>query len=159
MSEYQEQAEAFLKKTKTKLAVTYKFTGPHFSGETDERDVYVCTLSNEKFTYSFEFGDSIHNSQARVGIAQPPMFGGISISDYADACKKAKKDWKKPGAYDVLSCLTSYDPGTFRGFCGDYGYDDDSRKAMDLYLKIQGEYESLTRLFTSEELGLLGEIQ
>lgn len=64
-----------------------------------------------------------------------------------------------PGAYSILSCLTKYDPDTFEDFCGNYGYDTDSRQAEKTYKAVCKEYESLTRLYDSEELEAMAEIQ
>jgi hypothetical protein len=69
-----------------------------------------------------------------------------------------KEDAKEPTMYDVLTCLTKYDPGTFEDFCGDYGYDEDSRRAEKTYHAVVKEFEGMQRLFTSEELEILAEI-
>lgn len=66
---------------------------------------------------------------------------------------------KAPGAYSILACLTKYDPGTFEDFCSNYGYDTDSRQAEKTYKAVCKEYESLTRLYDSEELEAMAEIQ
>jgi hypothetical protein len=65
----------------------------------------------------------------------------------------------EPTLYDVLACLQKYDVGTFEDFCGNFGYDEDSRKAEKIYKAVCKEYEGMQRLFNEEELELLQEIQ
>lgn len=64
----------------------------------------------------------------------------------------------EPSAYDLLACLTKYNPGTFENFCGDYGYDTDSRKALKIYKTVVKEWKDLTSIFNEQELEALAEI-
>lgn len=64
----------------------------------------------------------------------------------------------QPSAYDLLACLTKYDPGTFENFCSDYGYDPDSRKAEKIYHSVVKEWNDISSLFNEKELSLLSEI-
>lgn len=57
------------------------------------------------------------------------------------------EDIINPTMYDVLTCLTKYDPYSFEDFCGDYGYDEDSRKAEKIYRAVVKEYKAVQRLF------------
>lgn len=63
-----------------------------------------------------------------------------------------------PSNYGILACLTKYDPGTFKDFCMDYGYNSDSRKAKKTYNAVKHEYEMLSRMFSEAELRELAEI-
>jgi hypothetical protein len=65
---------------------------------------------------------------------------------------------KQPTPYDVLACLTKYDPGTFEDFCGEFGYDTDSRKAYKTYKAVKREWENVAILFNDEQLDMLREI-
>ena len=60
-----------------------------------------------------------------------------------------------PTFYDILTCLTKYDPGSFENFCGDFGYDEDSRSAERTYKAVVKEYKAMARLFSEEELEVL----
>lgn len=133
MSEYIKQAEQFLVDTGTRFEIGHQFTGPYFPDDKESRDVYQFTLTNARGMYSSRFGDSLINTRRMRKV--------------------------KPSAYDVLACLTKYDPGTFENFCADYGYDTDSRKAEKVYFAVQNEYAALRRIFTPEQLGQLQEIQ
>lgn len=127
-SEYELQAEKFLADTKTSFKVKYLKYDRYFLDDKEERDIYKITLKNEKGSYTFTFGQSIAN----VG--------------------------QKPTAYDVLTCLTKYVPGTFDNFCSDYGYDIDSRKAEKIYKAVKKEYQNIIRLFLIDEIEKLREI-
>lgn len=69
-----------------------------------------------------------------------------------------KKAAAQPNAYDVLACITKYDPGTFENFCSEFGYDEDSRTAERIYFAVQKEYSQLARIFTPEQLEEMQEI-
>jgi len=64
-----------------------------------------------------------------------------------------------PTEYDVLTCLTKYDPETFEDFCSEFGYDEDSRKAEKIYKAVVNEYNNVAMLWNDSEIELLSEIQ
>ncbi|ADX32114.1 hypothetical protein PAK_P30100 [Pseudomonas phage PAK_P3] len=74
----------------------------------------------------------------------------------------ARVAWEKrhikpvaPKAACILSSLIlDCDVGssTFEEFCGDFGYDTDSRKALDTYMACQETTSKLRRLFSQEEV-------
>jgi len=128
-NEYDLQAENFAQKFGVKLS----FIGnpqykKHFIGEKSERWVYKCRLTREGRRYTFDFGQSINN-----GCVEPRM-------------------------YEILGCLEKYDPEDFDNFCGNYGYDTDSRAAEKIYKAVCKEYTAVERLF-SDCLDELREIQ
>jgi hypothetical protein len=61
-------------------------------------------------------------------------------------------------AYDLLACIQKYDVGTFHDFCGDFGYDEDSRSAKQVYVSVCKEYQKVRKFFTDAELVQLQEI-
>ena len=128
-SEYDLQAEKFLKDTKTSFKAKYYKFDLYFPNDKEEREIYKITLRNSKGSYTFTFGQSIANCG------------------------------QEPTSYDVLAGLTSYDIGTFEDFCGEFGYDIDSRTAEKTYKAVYKEYKNLCRIFTPEELRLLAEIR
>lgn len=77
---------------------------------------------------------------------------------HKDTCAANPKNAKTPTAYDILSCITKNDPGTFRDFCGDFGYDEDSMRANRTYMAVQAEYAAAAKFFTAEELNELQEV-
>lgn len=65
----------------------------------------------------------------------------------------------KPTAYDVLTAITKNDPQDFDTFCGEYGYDSDSRKAFKIWESVVKEWKQVKQFFTAEELEQLQDIQ
>lgn len=101
----------------------------HFQDDKHPRHVFKIKLQRGKNSYTFQFRQSIQ----------------------ADA--------EEPTMYDVLACLTKYDPGTFEDFCSEFGYDEDSRKAEKIYKLVCKEFEGMKRLFSPEELNAISYIQ
>ena len=54
--------------------------------------------------------------------------------------------------------MTKYHPGSFENFCGDFGYDSDSRKALKIYNSVVRDWGKVSVFFTAEELKELEEI-
>lgn len=69
-----------------------------------------------------------------------------------------KKEVVSPSLYDVLACLTKYDPGTFENFCSDFGYDSDSISALKTYKAVCKEWQKVDLLF-GDVIDELQEIQ
>lgn len=169
MNEYQKQAQDFLIKTSTSFSAVLIGTRKYFPGDEEERDVYSVELSNERHCYAFEFGDSLHNTQVRTGTYIPPFFKYKSckrkefengtLPELVKVRAAALKVYRPPVAYDILTCLGINDFCSFEDFCAEFGYDKDSRAAMDTCRKVQEQARNLKLLFTEEELELLGEIQ
>ena len=130
MNKYEKRAKNFLKKTNTTINIEFEGYKTHFVGEETKRNIYKVTLENKRGTYIYKFGDSINNFEKCL----------------------------KPTAYDVLACLTTYDPDTFKEFCSSYGYKITEVKPKIIYERVVKEYEGLTQIFTKEELILLSEI-
>lgn len=170
MNEYEKQAADFLESTGTTLEIVYQYTGPHFAGEEEKRDVYRFTLRNKKGEYSSTFGDSLRNT-AINRIRKSPY--NMSIQDAKDAgiywrgvdmfaaARKLKP--VKPSAYDILACLEKYDMGSFDDFCSDYGYNDlplsDYPRVMGIYQAVSDQVRGLRRIFSAEEMDQLAEIR
>ena len=79
-----------------------------------------------------------------------------SIADY-----EAKKGKERAilHAYSVLACLTKYNPGMFSAFCMEYGYDEDSRKAFEVYTAVCEEWKKVSSFFSASEIEELREVQ
>jgi hypothetical protein len=132
MSEYTDQAEAFLTKHGLTFRAVFVEYAPYFPDDKEPRNVYTLTLSAKgRGRYTTRFGDSINNT--RTGI--------------------------KPNAYDLLTCITKYDPGSFADFCSEFGYDEDSRKAEKTYKAVKRDWAKVSKFFTPAELEELAEIQ
>jgi hypothetical protein len=168
MNEYIKQAESFLKETGSNLEIEFLKNDFHFQDKKNKRDIYKCTLSRGERKFTFNFGQSIVNSQKYVDQLTLNEFTTngqtikgnkkVIIQSYlTDYCQLVKG--KKPTSYDILSCLQTYPVDTFEDFCAEFGYDNDSIKAMKVYEAVKDEYNNLCRLYTDQELELLSEIQ
>lgn len=133
MNEYTKQATAFLATTNTRFMTKFSRYGLHFSDDKECRDIFTCTLRNDRHKFTFKFGQSINESDGGGG--------------------------NPPSPYDVLTCLEKYPVYDFADFCANYGYNNDSRKAYKIYKAVKREWENVNKLFTESELELLREIQ
>ena len=134
MSEYTEKADKFLEAHGLKFKAVYLEHGPYSDDDEKlgvERDIWRLSLRRGNKGFSVRFG----NSEAD--------------SDYGNT---------PPTAYDLLACLTKYDPGTFAEFCREFGYDEDSRRAEKTYRAVKRECASVSRFFTAGELEELRDI-
>jgi len=177
-TDYEKQANDFLKKTGSILTVNFLKHGKHFPSDKEERDIYTCELKRGSRSFIFPFGASLNDSgfyftmgKRKTDIdrkyLQPEHSKNLihhvkSISGYA-FLNNGKSDVihypKTPNAYDILTCLTKYDPGSFADFCSEYGYDEDSRTAERTYRAVVKEYTKLCTLYSNAEMEEMAEIQ
>lgn len=168
INNYEQQALEFLKMSGTTFSSKYLKTDKYFDEDKEERDIYEISLVSRGRSYVFKFGNSINNSgqYELLDHVLIKRFGRNKIS--ADEYKKlgflekqeaiVNKEFKKPTAYDVLACITKYDPGTLENFCAEFGYDVDSKKAEKTYIAVKDEWMNITRLFSESEMDILREI-
>ena len=116
-TDYQIQANDFATKHGVKMVVLDTEYGKHFDDDRDNRYIFKIKLSRNGKSYTFKFGQSI------VGGDKEPTF------------------------YDIFTCLQKHDVGSFEDFCGEFGYDTDSRKAERSYNAVCKEYKGVERLF------------
>lgn len=126
--DYQQQANDFATKHNVKLKINRTTYGKHFSEDKESRYIFNCTLTRNGKRYTFNFGQSI-----AAGNTKPTM-------------------------YDILTCLTKYNPETFENFCSEYGYNTDSINAQKTYKAVKREFNGVNRLF-NDILEQLQEIQ
>ena len=168
MDEYIKQATNFLQKAHTKIKIEYMglAVNKEWKGK-EKRCLYEITLTSPRDSMVFDFWDSIRNTEIKTMTIEEYAekryqipFSDLNQTEKMQAKKElaAKKKAAVPSVYDVLACLTKYDPGTFEDFCSDYGYDEDSRTAERIYFAVQKEYAQLARLFTPNEMEELAEI-
>lgn len=131
MTNYIKQANDFLKKSNARMEMEFIGCVPNKEWEDKkERNLYKVTISTSKGSMNVHFWDSVYNTERDI----------------------------KPSNYDILACLTKYDPGTFEDFCCEFGYDEDSRRAERIYFEVQKEYKNLTKIFTEEQMEELRDI-
>lgn len=162
MNKYEKQAEKFLKKTKTELKTRFLKNDFYFNDDKEKRDIYEITLKKGERSYTFKFGQSI-NCSVKWTIYTPK--GKINTNEdkvakkYSMGVKKRNENYSEPTPYDILSCLTKYDPEEFKDFCDNYGYNEDSIKAKKIYDNVVEEYNNLKMLYSDKELKMMQEIQ
>ncbi len=178
ISTYEQQALDLLDKLGIKLEVTYLGYKKHFEDDKEERDCYRMTLTRGRRSASFDFGNSIANSGIKIvnknngKVMRQYRFDPKYIKNgkFDESGFKLKSGWqfascdkivlpKAPGAYDLLASITKYEVGSFEDFCGEFGYDTDSRRAEKTYEAVKEEYAKVCSIFTDEEMEQLQEIQ
>ena len=95
----------------------------------------------EEHTHGDKYRVTIRRAGARSS------FTSDFWNSYAD-----KERGEIPTPYDLLSCLTKADPGTFEDMCSAYGWDTDSRKALKQYRAVVREWSKVRNFFTPEEI-------
>ena len=179
---YTKQATDFLAKTGATFKAEFKKYGKHFHKDTDERDIYTITLTRGDRSFTFDFGQSLNcsgrfwaygNFKRGVSNGKECKAGDLHGHKFADGKRFMKprisgvynrewevnKDWAVPSAYCVLAGMTKYDVGTFADFCGDFGYDEDSRTAGRIYKAAVNEWQNVAMLWNEAEIEDLQEIQ
>lgn len=137
MSEYEVQANEFLRMADTKMTISRvgEVKGfPFDKGDKLWHYKYQVTLSRNHKQYRFTFYDS---------------FANLSQN-------------KRPSRYDVLASVEKYDPVDFDWFCSEFGYEcedpQDEKLARKVYKACQKQYERLNELFGDELMIKLQEI-
>ena len=100
-------------------------------------------------------GDCVHGDKYRITFMKA---GARRLSFAFWNSLRDKQNGEAPKPYDVLAAIQKYDPGTFENFCGDFGYDNDSRTAEKTYMLVVKEWEKVCNFFTPEELEELQEV-
>ncbi len=166
MSQYTEQAENFLKQFGLEFrAVLIGSDCPKFCPDAErEHDMekvdtfprkthihgkhYRCTISGQgRGHVSFDFWNSYNDEEFNA------------CKKYAPSLIPDSIPLRIPLAYDLLAAIQKSDVGTFRDFCGDFGYDTDSREAESTYRAVVKEWEKVQRFFTETEIHALQQIQ
>lgn len=107
------------------MAIEYKQTGVYFDDDKEQRDIYNITLERKGEKISFTFGQSLADTEIH----------------------------KKPRAYDILVCVSSdyFCPNSFKDFCSEYGYNEDSIKTQALFSRCKEQRNQLRLIFTEDE--------
>ena len=182
-TDYDKQATDFLKKTGVTFEAKFLEYGIHFDSDKDKRDIYQITLKRGQREFIFNFGQSINASGKYVVgdkiIADPLRNAGldrfrseklaidaigkhhyyIMNKQTRELYFKANPDYSEPNEYSVLACLAKCDPIDFENFCGEFGYDTDSKRAEKTYKAVRNEYQNVCMLWSDSEIEELQEIQ
>lgn len=168
-NEYTKQAEKILKDAGATMETNLQGRAINTAWKEKQlRNLYAVTITTPRGSYTFDFWDSVRNTEITQMTAQEyarkhlrRLWEDMTHTEQQKArieLAKAQKE-ARPDCYDVLACLTKYDPGTFENFCSEYGYDEDSRAAERVYIAVQNEYANLKRIFDPEQLEAMQEIE
>ena len=116
--DYDEQAETFLRLTKSTIRKELIGHDFYFIGDTQKRDIYKVTITRDDHYISFTFGQSIAEFR------------------------------KTPSDYSILACIEKYEYEDFQDFCDNLGYDEDSRKAHKIFKKCQKLAKKVNALYS-----------
>ena len=185
-ADYQEKANVFLANTNATFTAEFLRHGKHFDDDKETRDIYKCTISRAGRKIEIVFGQSVINSEhwtvkdiyetinggmttkARSSVIFGNLYRFKSANEARDADNRYNgsytgrnvkhKPRQTPTAYDVITCLTKYHPGTFEDFCSEFGYDTDSKKAEKTYYAVLKEYADVSSMFSADVLEAMQEI-
>lgn len=172
---YEKQATDFLEKTGCTMEIKFKENRRYFPNDKETRDVYDIKITRGNRAWSFEFGNSIADSEfvAVYGKSRYKIPSEMRTKTLHEIKRYARFNLqpdfgrvaagkiimpKAPTEYSVLSCLTKYDPGSFEYFCGEFGYDSDSRSAERVYESVEKEWMNVCRIWNDSEIEELQEI-
>ena len=156
-TQYDEQAQTFLDKHGLKIRITYKGDRCPLWVPADD---YATKHAGALRTINAcpECG-TVHGDRYRVTIFEPGSGRGRLAFDFWGSLAD-REAGEHPTAYDVLACISGdvYAPDTFAEFCGDYGYDEDSRAAFATFRRVDRFARRLRDFFTEPERDELTEI-
>lgn len=167
-TEYTKQALDFLEKTNATCEIEFEGCTRNLDWKDKEkRNFYNVILTTPRGSMNLTFWDSIYNTEIskmtiekyakkRFGCKYPYLLHSDKVKARREL--KEKQAVAFPTAYDILACVTKYDPGTFEDFCSEFGYDEDSKMADKIYTAAMREYKQLERIFTHEQIEELQEI-
>lgn len=159
-----DKARRVVEKILSRAEVTF---GALYAGETT-RDKWQCDKWTVRFTkrdgraaheeteFFTGLGHRVHTFESKSAAFALRKVNRNSLAWQNEVEKKKKPN--PPHAADVLHSLildASADGQSFGGWCADLGYDEDSRKALSIYLACQENARMLRRIFNREELARL----
>lgn len=173
---YEKQAIDFLEKTGCKMEIKFKENRKYFPDDKEARDVYDIKITRGNRAWRFEFGNSIADSEfvAVYGRSRYKIPSEMRTKTLAEIKRYVRLNLqsdfgtvgadkiimpKPPTSYDVLACMTKYDPGSFEYFCSEFGYDSDSKTADRVYAAVKEEWLNVCRIWNDSEIEELAEIQ
>lgn len=134
---YQQEAIDFLKRNHIEMKITFRdVKANQLWGETQLRNCYYIYIENE---ISGEYMSAL-------------FWGSIYNREH----------YLTPTEYDVLACLTKYDPGNYEDFCSEFGYETETENefgrltrnpnAYKIWEACCREWEKVKRVFDEGEI-------
>lgn len=141
MNSYEQQANSWAEKWGVIMTARHVGHMRHFPDDSDTRDVYEITLLRGERRMVIKFGQSLSESGYSPKFSDGPYWRKL---EQKKTCPPTRTH--TPTMYDVIACIQKTDPGTFDDFRGDFGFDTDSRRALDTYMAVQREAADFARL-------------
>ena len=145
MTDYNKQARDFLEDCGATMKMMYLGRNVNENwDEKRERDNYLVNITTPLGNMQVTFWDSVNNTIDNINR------------------ERSLLPRKKPTAYDILACLTTYDVGDIEDFILEFGYEikkrGDFTRIQNIYNAVKKEYEDVCRCFTEEQIEKLQEI-
>jgi len=136
-------------------------------------DEYRLTLTRTQNTSkceSFQYWDSMHNAERNWLISINARMGESNRQDALLAKHGANRtranSWTMPAlkgkatpnVTDISACIERTRPEDYESWCGDFGYEPDSRKAHAIWEACNAQYRQMSHIFTPAELARLDEL-
>lgn len=137
-SAYEQQAQAFLDRFGIK---------------------FRATLSDSKpAPWDDKYDHERHHFRICLSRSAP---GVRLVFDFWDSKSHSDQGLLTVTPYDVLACISgdTHCPDTFKDWCGEFGENEDSIKALQTYRRCLAFAKRLQAFFTTEEITALQEIQ
>ena len=151
-------------------AVNYSvmYAGTEKRGDWD-CDIWRFTMKNQSFEYFTGLGhreDVTADTKKRAAFDFP----GLTEKDKKGQTMRGRRylqrvqELRKPQTPPIAGLLYSIildsaaTEQSFSSWCGDYGYDSDSRKALATYTACQENAEKLHRVFTRSQIAHIQEL-
>lgn len=121
MNSYNERARKFLEDSCTRVEISLRDCKPvRRWHDTEPRNNYnVRVIRKGVGMWNYTFHDSIYHTQHNI----------------------------RPTAYDVLSCVQTYDVGSLSDFISEFGYDPEFDNVEQTYKAVCKEYQNWERMF------------
>jgi hypothetical protein len=122
-------------------------------------DCWKATVSYNGKNYTTEYKTGLGHRKVATGVKRAPFKnigqfsyskGSVVAHTEEDAARLKLTEPVQPELADVLYCLLSDASGSdemFDDWCSNLGYNTDSRKALDTYLKCQETRKHLIQMF------------
>ena len=119
---------------------------------------FRATLSDTKSPAWDHNGE--HGHHYRVTISRKDAKSRL-VFDFWGSVNDARAGLKEMRPYSVLACISgdAFCPDDFADFCGEYGYDADSIKALQLFRRCSAFAKRIRAFFTESELEQLSQTQ
>lgn len=167
----------FLQANNIAITKTFLKRDLFFKDDKEKRNIFNIEITTPSYTFDYQYWDSVYNTYSdnnlikRYIIDNNLVFWDITPSLKINRLNNNplvlnKKEiellkntlTKSPSDYDILSYLwAEYFEWTFKDFCNDFWYDEDSIKALETFEAMQKQTRNIKRAFTLEQINYMQE--